>query len=127
MHPAPEWVTEARRKILKKKRARAAHKEGPDAELDSEDEDSEDDEDIVDDLFRGTGLKKGRGGKGLLKAGEIDIDRVRDANQAEATSVSSFLFLYVVERELTLRCTNLGSYRRNRFSSFGSSTLFDYG
>ena len=89
MHPAPAWVTEARQKILKRKRARAAHEEGSD--LESDDEESEDDEDVVDDLFRGTGLKKGRAGKGLLKAGEIDIDRVRDANQAEATSVSSRL------------------------------------
>ena len=105
MHPAPAWVTEARRKILKRKRAKAAHEEG--SELESDEEESEDDEDIVDDLFRGTGLKKGRAGKGLLKAGEIDIDRVRDANQAEATSVS-LACLYDVSSILT---ASLGRYR----------------
>lgn len=48
-------------------------------------------DDEVDDLFRTTGAKTKSGRKGLLKSGELDIDRVRDANQAEATSVRIFL------------------------------------
>lgn len=84
MHPAPSWATEARRKVMKK-RARENKIGGED---DDEDEDeSSEDEDEVDNLFRATGGKKRPSRKGLLKAGEIDIDRVRDANQVEASSV----------------------------------------
>lgn len=87
MHPSPAWATDARRKILKKRRAQAegslvAH------DLDDSDvESEEEDEEMVDDLFRSTAGRKGRRGKGALPEGEIDIDRVRDANQVEATSV----------------------------------------
>ncbi|KAI5476117.1 WD-repeat protein [Pseudohyphozyma bogoriensis] len=89
MHPAPAWATEARRRVLKK-RARQAGK-GPlgdddDSEEESEEEPETDHEEEVNDLFRTTGGKKRQSKKGLLKAGDIDIDRVRDANQAESNS-----------------------------------------
>lgn len=94
LHPAPAWATEARRKVLKKRSrpAKGTREDGSDEDEDEgEDEDEDSDEmeaaEEVDDLFRSTGGKKAAR-KGLLKAGEIDIDRVRDANQAEATSVS---------------------------------------
>jgi U3 small nucleolar RNA-associated protein 18 len=87
MHPAPAWAVEARRKVLKK---RSKPSNGRmEADSDDDDESSDDemsgDEDEVDDLFRSAGGKKKAPKKGLLKAGEIDIDRVRDANQAEAS------------------------------------------
>ncbi|ORY75998.1 WD40-repeat-containing domain protein [Leucosporidium creatinivorum] len=91
MHPAPAWATEARRKVLKKRAKGAAS-----GRAGAEDEDSEDemsgDEDEVDDLFRGAGTTKKTSRRGLLQPGEIEIDRVRDANQAEATS-SGVVFL----------------------------------
>ena len=102
MHPAPAWATDARKKVLKK-RARAAGRTG---DTDSEEEESDDDksadEDEVDDLFRTTGGAKKAPKRGLLKAGGIDIDRVRDANQAEATSVSRVLGLRSEVSELTV-------------------------
>lgn len=72
-----------------KKRARAAGRTGDtDSEEEESDGDRSADEDEVDDLFRTTGGAKKAPKRGLLNAGEVDIDRVRDANQAEATSVS---------------------------------------
>lgn len=74
-----------------KKRARAAKESGDEAgsaEEEDESDESDDAEEEVDNLFRSTGGKKKAGRRGLLKAGDIDIDRVRDANQAEVSSVS---------------------------------------
>ncbi|KAL8290055.1 hypothetical protein RQP46_002994 [Phenoliferia psychrophenolica] len=88
LHPAPAWAVEARRKIVKK-RARAAKESGDEAgsaEEEDESDESDDAEEEVDNLFRSTGGKKKAGRRGLLKAGDIDIDRVRDANQAEVSS-----------------------------------------
>lgn len=89
MHPAPAWATEARRKVLKK-RSKAASSGRAGAEDEDSDEEMSGDEDEVDDLFRGAGGTKKTSRRGLLQPGEIEIDRVRDANQAEATSVSAF-------------------------------------
>lgn len=72
-----------------KKRARENRIGGEDEDEDEDEDESSEDEDEVDNLFRATGGKKRPSRKGLLKAGEIDIDRVRDANQVEASSVSS--------------------------------------
>lgn len=97
MHPPPAWATEARRKLAQKK-AKNAGTAGRaiGAIIDSDDEsdvsdEPSGDEDEVDNLFRAT-TTKSRGRRirgGLLDKGEIDIDRVRDANQEEASSVSS--------------------------------------
>lgn len=108
MHPPPSWATEARRKLAQKK-AKNAGTAGraigaiidSDNESDASDEPSGD-EDEVDDLFRATTTKsRGRRTRGgLLDKGEIDIDRVRDANQEESTSVS---------KSVETRCGNLGT------------------
>ena len=96
MHPPPSWATDARRKLAQKK-AKNAGTAGRaiGAVIDSGDEsdvsdEPSGDEDEVDNLFRAT-TTKSRGRRirgGLLDKGEIDIDRVRDANQEEASSVS---------------------------------------
>ncbi|KAK4703047.1 U3 small nucleolar RNA-associated protein 18, partial [Phenoliferia sp. Uapishka_3] len=88
LHPAPAWAVDARRKIMKK-RARAAKESGDEDDADedkSDDGESDDAEEEVANLFRTTGGKPKAGRRGLLKAGDIDIDRVRDANQAEVSS-----------------------------------------
>lgn len=97
MHPAPQWATEARRKILKK-RSKAAASGRAGAEDEESDEDMSGDEDEVDDLFRGAGGSKKASRRGLLQPGEIEIDRVRDANQAEATSVRLFEFFHAAPK-----------------------------
>lgn len=89
MHPAPSWAAEARRKVLKK-RARATRMGDAYGSDENDEDESTDDEEEVDNLFRSTAGRNKQLRKGLLKAGEIDIDRVRDANQVEATSVSTF-------------------------------------
>lgn len=75
-----------------KKRARAAKdsadEDGSGGERESDSDESDDAAEEVDELFRSTGGKKKAGRRGLLKATDIDIDRVRDANQAEVSSVS---------------------------------------
>lgn len=83
MHPAPSWVVDARKRVMRK-RARARDRAGFDPDDDSEGDDE------VDDLFRTVGARKGSKAsrRGPLKAGELDIDRARDANQAEASAVS---------------------------------------
>lgn len=99
MHPPPQWAVDARRKILRRRAAEAKHGGNAALLIDSdasdassnEDDDSADEKDEVDDLFRkaavgGKGGKKVKGGK--IEPGEIDVDRVRDANQHEAKSVS---------------------------------------
>ena len=91
MHPTPAWVIDARRKALKR-RARAQL--GAGAAIPDDDESgsdiessSEQDEEEVHDLFRRAGSAR-RAPRGLLQQGELDIDRVRDANQAaESASV----------------------------------------
>lgn len=88
MHPAPAWATEARRKVLKKRSKAAASGRVGAEDADSEEEMSGD-EDEVDDLFRGAGTGGQKATRrSALPQGEIEIDRVRDGNQAEATSVS---------------------------------------
>lgn len=88
MHPVPAWVVDARRKVVKRKAIAEGRLEAngsDDDEGDAGSESEKDDEDEVDDLFRKAGGKRRGPQKGLLEAGEIDIDRVRDANQAEAS------------------------------------------
>ncbi|GAA5882871.1 hypothetical protein JCM3774_006323, partial [Rhodotorula dairenensis] len=92
LHPPPQWAVDARRKILRRRAAEAKH--GGNAALliesdesdASDNEDSADEKDEVDDLFRKAtvGGRTVKGGK--IEPGEIDIDRVRDANQHEAKS-----------------------------------------
>jgi hypothetical protein len=67
-----------------RKRVRARDRAGLDPEEDSEGEDE------VDNLFRTVGARNGSKAsrRGALKAGDIDIDRARDANQAEESAVS---------------------------------------
>lgn len=101
MHPAPAWATEARRKVLRK-RSKAAKSGAAVAEDGESDEGMSGDEDEVDDLFRSAGGKKKATRRGLLQQGEIEIDRVRDANQAEATSVGIWHFPYILSALLTL-------------------------
>ncbi|GAA6060238.1 hypothetical protein JCM10212_003478 [Sporobolomyces blumeae] len=99
LHPTPEWAIEARRKILRRRVAQAARggnaalvvdSDASDAETDSGDDDaSADEKDEADDLFRkatigGRGSRKVKGGR--IEPGEIDIDRVRDANQHDPKS-----------------------------------------
>ncbi|KWU45929.1 WD40 repeat-like protein [Rhodotorula sp. JG-1b] len=97
MHPPPQWAVDARRKILRRRAAEAKHGGNAALLIESDESDASDNEaasadekDEVDDLFRkatigGTkGGRKVRGGK--IEPGEIDIDRVRDANQHEAKS-----------------------------------------
>lgn len=90
MHPAPVWATEARKKIMKKKRARESKNVQGEEQASGSDSDASSDDDVddeVDELFRTTtGTKRKYHRNGLLESGEIDIDRVRDANQVEATS-----------------------------------------
>lgn len=72
-----------------KKRARSGKgiADGNDEESGS-DTDEDDRQEEIDDLFRTTsGTEKRTTRRGLLEPGEIDIDRARDANQAEPTSV----------------------------------------
>lgn len=86
MHPVPKWASDARRKVLKR---RAREAKGDSLVDDSDDENASDDDDELDDLFRTTKSSRKKATKrGALPSGEIEIDRVRDANQAEATSVS---------------------------------------
>ncbi|GAA5859446.1 hypothetical protein JCM8547_006826 [Rhodosporidiobolus lusitaniae] len=99
LNPTPEWAVLARRKILRKRAAAAEHGGNAALILDSDVSDASDDEgersadekDEADDLFRkatigGKNGRKVKGGK--IEPGEIDIDRVRDANQHEASSVA---------------------------------------
>jgi hypothetical protein len=67
-----------------RKRVRARDRAGLDLEEDSEGEDE------VDNLFRTVGARNGAKPlrRGALNAGDIDIDRARDANQAEESAVS---------------------------------------
>ncbi|KAM0755857.1 WD40 repeat-like protein [Meredithblackwellia eburnea MCA 4105] len=80
LHPAPAWVTEARKRLSKKRQRRDEDSEEGGSESDGSD-------DEVDDLFRAARLGKGKR-RGLLSSGEIDIDRVRDANQADTSTAS---------------------------------------
>ncbi|GAA5935063.1 hypothetical protein JCM3775_004689 [Rhodotorula graminis] len=99
LHPPPQWAVDARRKILRRRAAAAQHGGNAALALDSDvsdasDEDgmgegSADERDEADELFSravigGKGGRKVKGGK--LEPGEIDIDRVRDANQHEQGS-----------------------------------------
>ncbi|KDE09376.1 hypothetical protein MVLG_00283 [Microbotryum lychnidis-dioicae p1A1 Lamole] len=88
MHPPPAWAVEARRKVLKQKE-KAAQQGASGLADDDDDEDAEVDSDAaaeeVDDLFRTTGTIKRKRTRGILASGDIDIDRVRDANQAETS------------------------------------------
>ncbi|GAA5899759.1 hypothetical protein JCM8208_004556 [Rhodotorula glutinis] len=97
LHPPPQWAVDARRKILRRRAAAAQHGGNAALALDSDvsdasDEDGEgsaDERDEADELFSravigGKGGRKVKGGK--LEPGEIDIDRVRDANQHEQGS-----------------------------------------
>ncbi|SCV71637.1 BQ2448_3225 [Microbotryum intermedium] len=88
MHPPPAWAVEARRKVLKRKE-KAARQGASGLTDDDDDEDAEVDSDAAaeeaDDLFRTTGSIKRKRTQGILASGEIDIDRVRDANQAETS------------------------------------------
>ncbi|GAA5906780.1 WD40 repeat domain-containing protein [Sporobolomyces salmoneus] len=97
LHPTPQWALDARRKILRK-RAGQVQRGGnaallvdsdvSDADTNSEDRDSADEKDEADDLFRKATIggqgKRIKGGR--LEPGEIDIDRVRDANQHDPKS-----------------------------------------
>lgn len=85
--------------MLRRRAAQAQHGGNAALLLDSdvsdasdEEGDSADEKDEADDLFRkatvgGKGGKKVKGGR--LEPGEIDIERVRDANQHEQKSVRS--------------------------------------
>ncbi|GAA5837474.1 hypothetical protein JCM11251_002117 [Rhodosporidiobolus azoricus] len=96
LHPTPEWAVNARRRILRKRAAVAEHGGNAALLLDSdvsdasdEEDASADEEDEANELFRkatvgGKGGRKVKGGK--IEPGEIDIDRVRDANQHEQSS-----------------------------------------
>ncbi|GAA6006074.1 hypothetical protein JCM11491_002021 [Sporobolomyces phaffii] len=97
LHPTPQWALDARRKILRRRAAQAQHggnaallvdSDVSDAETDSGlDDGSADEQDEVDDLFRKAtvgGGKRIKGGR--IEPGEIDIDRVRDANQHDPKS-----------------------------------------
>ncbi|BGP18481.1 hypothetical protein JCM10213_001203 [Rhodosporidiobolus nylandii] len=91
LNPTPQWAIDARRKVLRKRRAEAEHGGnaalllGSDVSDASDDEDdSADEQDEAEELFSKVTLggkhgRKVKGGK--LEPGEIDIDRVRDANQ----------------------------------------------
>ncbi|GAA6038453.1 hypothetical protein JCM8097_007658 [Rhodosporidiobolus ruineniae] len=96
LHPTPQWAVDARKRIIRKRAAQAEHGENAALLLDSdvsdasdEEGDTADEKDEADDLFRKVTLG-GKGGKavkgGKIEPGEIDIDRVRDANQHEAGS-----------------------------------------
>lgn len=102
LHPPPQWAVDARRKILRRRAAQAQHGGNAALLVDSDVSDASDDgeegagsadeRDEADELFSravvgGKGGKKVKGGK--LEPGEIDIDRVRDANQHEQGSVRS--------------------------------------
>ncbi|TNY22932.1 WD40-repeat-containing domain protein [Rhodotorula diobovata] len=99
LHPPPQWAVDARRKILRRRAAQAQHGGNAALLVDSDVSDASDDgeegagsadeRDEADELFSravvgGKGGKKVKGGK--LEPGEIDIDRVRDANQHEQGS-----------------------------------------
>ncbi|GAA5975448.1 hypothetical protein JCM5350_006482 [Sporobolomyces pararoseus] len=96
LHPTPQWALDARRKILKRRAAQAQRggnaallvdSDVSDAETDSEDEGSADEREEANDLFRKAtigGTKRIKGGR--VEPGEIDIDRVRDANQHDPKS-----------------------------------------
>lgn len=85
MHPVPKWAIEARRKVLKR---RALEAKGESLVVDSDDEVASGSDDDVDDLFRSAKIRRKVGRRSAIPSGEIEIDRVRDANQAEASSVS---------------------------------------
>ncbi|GAA5888295.1 hypothetical protein JCM16303_007265, partial [Sporobolomyces ruberrimus] len=98
LHPTPQWALDARRKILRKRAAQAQHggnaallvdSDLSDADTNSDDEaGSADEQEEANDLFRkatiGGGGKRLKGGR--VEPGEIDIDRVRDANQHDPQS-----------------------------------------
>ncbi|GAA5969618.1 hypothetical protein JCM11641_008180 [Rhodosporidiobolus odoratus] len=97
LHPTPQWAVDARRKILRKRAAKAEHGGNAAFLLDSdvsdasdeEGEASADEQDEAEDLFAkvtlgGKNGRKVKGGK--IEPGELDIDRVRDANQHEQGS-----------------------------------------
>ncbi|GAA5986239.1 hypothetical protein JCM10908_006468 [Rhodotorula pacifica] len=100
MHPPPQWAVDARRKILRRRAAEAKHGGNAALLIDSDESDASDNEDDaatsadekdeVDDLFRKATIGGTKGGRkvkgGKIEPGEIDIDRVRDANQHEAKS-----------------------------------------
>ncbi|GAA5965109.1 hypothetical protein JCM3765_004861 [Sporobolomyces pararoseus] len=96
LHPTPQWALDARRKILKRRAAQAQHggnaallvdSDVSDAETDSEDEGSADEREEANDLFRKATIGGGKRIKGgRVEPGEIDIDRVRDANQHDPKS-----------------------------------------
>lgn len=99
MHPPPQWAVDARRKILRRRAAEAKHGGNAALLIESDESDASDNEaasadekDEVDDLFRKATIGGTRGGRkvkgGKIEPREIDIDRVRDANQHEAKSVS---------------------------------------
>ncbi|GAA6006200.1 Utp18p [Rhodotorula paludigena] len=97
LHPPPQWATDARRKILRRRAAAAQHGGNAallfggdsDASDASDAEGSADERDEADELFSRAnvgGSKKRTVKGGRIEPGEIDIDRVRDANQQEQTS-----------------------------------------
>ncbi|GAA6012189.1 hypothetical protein JCM10207_002753 [Rhodosporidiobolus poonsookiae] len=98
LHPTPQWALDARRRILRKRRAAAsvggnaallANSDVSDASSSADEEEeerSDDEQDEADELFRGAKVGKTRVKGGKVEPGEIDIDRVRDANQQEASS-----------------------------------------
>ena len=109
MHPPPQWAVDARRKILRRRAAEAKHGGNAALLIESDESDASDNEaasadekDEVDDLFRKATIGGTKGGRkvkgGKIEPGEIDIDRVRDANQHEAKSVSGSSLLLAYER-----------------------------
>ena len=126
LHPTPQWALDARKKILKKRAAQAQHggnaallldSDVSDAETDSQDGDSADEKDEVEDLFRkatiGGGGKRLKGGR--LEPGELDIDRVRDANQHDPKSVR------------TRRCIVTASAKMRSDSHFKQAAIVEIG
>ncbi|KAK4047869.1 U3 snoRNP protein [Microbotryomycetes sp. JL221] len=82
MHPPPAWANEARKKALKRraKEVESATRQGKYSDDEGTESDGE-----ADNLFRSAKLTS-KVYKGKLEAGEIEIDRVRDANQADSSS-----------------------------------------
>ncbi|KAM0790775.1 hypothetical protein ACM66B_004625 [Microbotryomycetes sp. NB124-2] len=82
LHPPPTWATEARKKVLKRK---AKELKGDAIGLNNSGDEDSDSEHDADNLF--TSAKQTSSvRRGVLEPSEIEIDRVRDANQAESSS-----------------------------------------
>ncbi|KAK4050785.1 U3 snoRNP protein [Microbotryomycetes sp. JL201] len=82
LHPPPAWATEARKKVLKRK---TKELRGDAIGLRNSDDDDSDSEADVDNLFN-SAKQTSTVRRGVLEPSEIEIDRVRDANQAESSS-----------------------------------------